>query len=271
MRQYEKEVFEEFKDFANVVEAWSLYDTIAISPTLYGSEQNAGWFLNLATFGQQETHSFFKTRTEGLVGLPYTNQQSSDSMDFAFIAHSIGLAVWAPIPNLEGIGAEIDGAIGALSNPDGLIGHWFAADLPRHMGVSFKIQQDIRIELPSLHCPPGYGISGGGATFPGTQAAVPVYGEIPFMSVSASQGVPLLANRYPLPYKIGIPRTSTIEGIIHLSEYARDVLTAVAGPRSFQFNSDDGLPNFVYFQERYMIQLSLIGERLVQQRAQYHR
>ncbi len=271
MRQYEKEVFDEFKEFANVVEAWALYDTIAISPTLYGSESQAGWFTSLATFGQQETHSFFKARTEGMVGLPYTNQQSSDTMDFAFIAHSIGLAVWAPIPNLAGVGTDIDGQTGVLQNPDGLIGHWFQADMPRHMGLQFKIQQDIRIELPSLHCPPGYGIAGGGAAFPGIPAAVPAFGAVPYMSAAACQGVPLLSNRYPLPYKIGIPRTSTIEGIIHLSEYARYVLTGVAGPRNMQFNSDDGTPDFTYFQERYMVQISLIGERLVQQRAQYHR
>jgi hypothetical protein len=269
MRQYEAEVFEQFEKFANVVEAWALYDTIAISPTLYGSEKNAGWFNDFVTFGQQETHSFFKTRTEGLVGLPYTNQQSSDSMDFAFIAHSIGLAIWAPVPNIEGEPGQPEGGAGTLADPDALIGHWFAADMPRHMGVSFKIQQDIRIELPALHCPPGYGVSGGGTAFPGITSVA--YGDIPYMSASACQGVPLLSNRYPLPYKIGIPRTSTIEGIIHLSEYARYVLTAVLGPRSFQFNSDSGVAPYTFFQKRYMIQLSLIGERLVQQRGQYHR
>jgi hypothetical protein len=269
-REYEAEVFEEFEKYANVVEPWALYDTIAISPTLYGSEQQAGWFTTFNAFGQKETHSFFKQRTEGTVGLPYTNQQSADSMDFAFVAHSVGLAVFSPVPNIEGESFDVqEGVQDNIRRIDALIGHWFAADLPRHMGVQFKIQQDIRVELPAMHCPAGYGISGGGTTFPGITAAA--HGDIPFMSAAASQGVPLLSNRYPLPYRIGIPRTATIEGIIHLSEYARYVLTAVLGPRVFWFNSDDGTPPFTFFQKRYMIQLSLIGERMVQQRGQYHR
>jgi hypothetical protein len=269
MRPEEIKLVKQFELNPNVVEAWSIYDTICISPTLYGSEANAGWFNNLAAFGASETHSFFKQRTEGNVGLSYTNQQSSDSMDFAFVAHSIGLAVFVPVPNLEGTPSAPDGAGFALTQADAAIAHWFAADLPRHMGIQFKVQQDIRVELPTLHAPPGYGTTGGGTAFPGIVTLV--YGEIPFMLTSVSQGVPVLSNRYPLPYKIGIPRTGSIEGVLHLSDYARNVLTSVTGPHQMQFNSDDGAIPYSYFQKRYMIQLSIIGERMVQQRGQYHR
>lgn len=268
MRQYEAKVFDEFKQYANVVEAWAMYDTIGISPILYGSESQAGFFTTFEQFGRQETHSFFKQRTEGAVGLPYTNQQSSDTMDFAFIAHSIGLAVFAPAPAVSGVAHGADGTIGSVEDPDLAIGAWFASDLPRHMGLQFKIQQDIRIELPSLHAPPGYGGAGGGAALPNITNVA--FGDIPFVSAVASQGVPVLANRYPLPYKIGIPRTSTIEGKIFLSEYARHVLTNVLGPREMQFNSDTGAAPYTFFQKRYLLQFSLIGERLVQQRDQYH-
>jgi hypothetical protein len=271
VREEEQKVFQEFKSPKNVAEAWSIYDTIAISSELYGAEQNAGWFVDFQTFGQQEQQSFFKTRTEGLVGLPYTNQQSSDSMDFAFIAHSIGLAIWAPVPNTEADPTPEDGQPNDVRRFDAVNGHWFGAELPRHMGIQFKVQQDIRIELPALHAPPGYGVTGGGTAFP-QLPAVGTFGEIPFCSSNTQQGVPLLNNRYPLPYKIGIPRTSSIEGILHLSQYARDILTTMGtAPQSFVFNSATGAAPYTFFQKRYMIQLSLIGERLVQQRAEYHR
>lgn len=269
-RQYEQEVFSEFKQYANVAEAWALYDTIGISRTLYGNETNAGWFTTFNAFGQQETHSFFKQRTQGQIGTAYTNMQSSDSMDFAFVAHSIGLALFAPAPNISARSAPPDGTGGQLDKFDAAIGHWFAADLPRHMGLQFKIQQDIRIELPALHCPPGYGVSGGGVAFP-ELAPVSAYGSNVTNVTNVQQGIPVLSNRYPLPFRIGIPRTASIEGIIHLSEYARQIMTSVIGPQDMFFNSDDGTAPYKFFQKRYLIQLSLIGERLVQQRGQYHR
>lgn len=268
MKQYEKQVFKDFKTFANVVEAWALYDSIVLCSDFYGTESNVGgWFTTYQAFAAQETHSFFKTRTEGTAGLQYTNQQSADSMDFAFICHSIGIAVLVPPNNFAAYGTE-----NAQANPDFSITRFMGADLPRHMGIQLKVQQDIRSELTTLQCPPGYGPLGGGQAFSGvTNDATPVMGDIPFMSASVAQGVPILKNRYPLPSPIGIPRTATIEGILHVSEFARNVLTDVDGPYDIIFNSDDGAAPYANFPQRYVIQFSLIGERLVQQRAQYHR
>lgn len=269
MKPYEAEVFQDFKKYANVVEAWALFDTLVISPTLYGNEQNNAWFNTFNDFGAQETHSFFKTRTEGTAGLQYCNQQSADSMDFAFIADSIGLAVQGPAPDIEGVAGVPDGAGGDLNNPDNIVSHWFSTDLPRHMAIQLKIQQDIRAEITAMHCPPGYGAVGSGTAFPAQSAGT--FGDIPFMTNAVVQGVPLLSNRYPLPSPIGIPRTATLEGILHVSEYARQILTNIIGPQNYQFNSVNGAPPYTFFQKRYQIQFSLIGQRLVQQRAQYHR
>lgn len=269
MKQYEAEVFSDFQKYANVVEAWALYDSIVISPTMYGTEQSiGGWFTSFVALGQQETHSFFKQRTEGIAGLQYCNQQSADSMDFAFMCDSIGLAIMAPAPNIESEASGDDGIGGDLLPSDDIIGHWFAADLPRHMGIQLKVQQDIRAEITAMHCPPGYGALGSGTAYPSQTTFA--YGDIPFMTNAVCQGVPLLSNRYPLPSPIGIPRTSTIEGILHVSDYARNILRNVAGPRQYQFNSANGFPPYTYFDRRYVIQFSLFGQRLVQQRGQYH-
>ncbi len=270
MKDYEVEVFEEFEKYANVVEAWPLYDTIIVCRQFFGQEQSVnGWFSSFVTFGAQETHSFFKVRTEGTAGLQYTNQQSSDSMDFAFIADSIGIAIQAPAPDRQGDSGAPDGTAGDLVFADDMISHWFASELPRHMAIQLKVQQDIRAEVNCMDCPPGYGALGSGTSFP-MQGPLG-FGDIPFMTNSVVQGVPLLSNRYPLPSPIGIPRTATIEGILHISEYGRNILANTYGPRDFQFNTQEGTPPYTYFPARYMIQFSLLGQRLVQQRGQYHR
>lgn len=270
MKDYEQQVFEDFEKYANVVEAWPLYDTIVICKEFYGQEQTAGgWFTTFVNFAAQETHSFFKTRTEGIAGLQYTNQQSSDSMDFAFIADSIGVAVIAPAPDRQGDAGQPEGIAGDLVDVDDLISHWFASDLPRHMGIQLKVQQDIRAEINCMDCPPGYGSIGSGTAYP-MQSPLG-HGDMSFMTNAVVQGVPLLANRYPLPAPIGIPRTATIEGILHVSEYARNVLSGTYGPRDFAFNTQNGLAPYTFFPARYMLQFSLIGQRLVQQRGQYHR
>jgi len=266
MKEYEKQVHQDFEKYANVVETWALYDSIVICPTLYSTEQNAAWFTNWAAFGQRETHRFFKTRTEATVGAAYCNQQSSDSMDFAFRAHSIGLAIMGP-PVGEAQLADIDGL--DIVFPDHLLPQWIVAELPRHLGIQFKVQQDVRVELPAFACPPGYGAVGAGQAF--EAPAIITHGDIPFLTNQSVQGVPLLSNRYPLPEPIGIPRTGQIEGILHMSEWARNTLTNVTGPHQIIMNSDDGSPSYRQEDARYVIQLSLFGERLVQQRAQYHR
>lgn len=265
MKSYERQVFQDFEKYANVVETWAIYDSIVISKIQYGSEaQVPGWFTTFALFGQRETHDFFKGRTEGTAGPQYCNLESSDTMDFAFKAHSFGIEITGP-PTFE-----CDNSEGDVSFPDAIVPQWFTADLPRHMGVSFKVQQDVRIELPSMAAPAGYGAVGGGVSW-GEPPAIGAFGDIPTLTNATVQGVPLLRNRYPLPHPIGIPRTATIQGTLHVSQWARDILTGIDGPREMVLNSSTGDPTYPFFYTRYVIRMSLFGERLVQQRGQYHR
>lgn len=264
MRTYEQPVFEEFRKYRNVVEVWPLYDSIVICPTMYGNEANVpGWFTSFTLFGQRETHSLFKGRTEAVAGEQYCNMKNADTMDFAFIAHSIGLEITGP-PTMDV--SEVEGDV---VYPDAIIPQWFQADFPRHVGLQFKVQQDVRLELPALAAPPGYGSVGGGTSF--ESAAVQAFGDVPFMTNSVSDGVPLLSNRYPFAEPIGIPRTATIEMVITVGQWARNILTAITGPRLILINSDDGTPSYRWGIPRYMIRASLIGQRMVQQRGQYHR
>lgn len=265
----ERQVFADFKKYANVVEAWALYDTLVISRQLYGTEANiGGWFTTWAGFGARERHSFFKTRTEGLAGLQYCNMQSADSMDFAFIASSIGIAFMAPA-GVDTSFASIDGNVPAY--PDSTISHLWTSDAPYHCGVELKIQQDVRAECAAMQLSPGYGASGGGAAFGHTDAAVPAHADIPFISNFATQGVPMLSNRFPLPAPIGIPRTASIEVVLHVSEWLRNLFTNIGGPNWLYWNDGSGPTDYNFFPTRYLVQVSLFGERLVQQRGQYHR
>lgn len=267
MREYEKPVFEEFSKYQNVKEVWPLYDSIVICPVFYGTEVGLpGWFTSFAAFGAREQHVLYKGRTEAVAGEQYCNMKNADTMDFAFIASSIGLEITGP-PTLDTDQVSVDG--GGVLFPDAIIPQWWAADFPRHCGLQFKVQQDIRLELPALSCPPGYGVVGGGTSF--ESAAIQAFGDIPFMTNAVSDGTPLLSNRYPFAEPIGIPRTATIEVVLTVGQWARNILTAITGPRYMLMNSNDGTPGYRFARPRYVIRVSLFGQRLVQQRGEYHR
>jgi len=264
------------KPVLNVAESWPIYDTICVCNTFYGSESvESGWFTSFNTFADKETHSFFKSRTEGNIGLQYTNKQSLDTMDFAFEAYSAGLSFFAPgIRNLGKINS------GAWDTLDTGSAHWWEAELPRHCAIQLKVQQDIVAELPAMMASPGYGPQGGGASqeheeinYVGPNGVVNP--QMPAtMNWAMTQGVPSISNRWRFPKKIKIPRTSTIEAILHVSDYARGVLAAIndsSGPHNYVLPAgiDQG-QTWTEYPARYGIQFSLIGKRLVQQRAQYH-
>lgn len=269
-------------EFANVQESWPLYDTLCVCSEFFGQESSIdGWFGNFVNFGQQERHSFFKSRTEANASLAYCNKQTVDSMDFAFEAYSIGAAFWAPgsAALTEG---EVQTRLGLPSSFYTQIGHWWQVELPRHCSLEFKVQQDTVAELPAMAASPGYGPTGGGASFEHEEPyrnltegqENPDYH--PVMNMAVTQGVPEPKNRWPFPDPIKIPRTANIEAIIEVSALARSYLTNLVGVQPYyQFGGVDGAPTdpagYVHFPARFGITVSLYGKRLVQQRAQYHR
>jgi hypothetical protein len=276
-------------NFANVGEAWPLYDTLCVSPNLYGAEANAGWFTTFPAFAANETHSFFKQRTEGSLDLAYTNKQSADTMDYAFWAYSLGVSFFSP--GVRGLGKlDGDGVLGPTSEFDANVAHWWETILPRNCAIQLKVNQDIVAELPCMAAPPGYGPSGGGAAFnhnncgyvppvppngtPGTDGNAGYY---PVLNMCVTQGVPSITNRWRFPSRLAIPRTATIEAILHVSREARETLSHAIGPLNYLFPNSrpvdgEGAPYpWTEFASRFGIQVSLIGKRAVQQRGQLHR
>lgn len=266
--------------FMNVAEAWPVYDTVLLSPTFFGQEQNVqGWFTSFQTFANQERHSFFNVRTEATTDLAYCNKQTADTMDFAMEIYSFGCAFFSP--GVRALANDQSDEFQWWQNINSQLAHWWEVEMPRHCSVEFKVQQDTIIELPCMAASPGYGPSGGGASFAhdlvgraagqGTQNA----DYQPVLNMSVTQGVPTPKNRWPFPSPIGVPRTSTIEAIVTVSEYARLYLSGMAGVLpNYVFGGIDGTvstgPGYTLFPARFGIQVSLYGKRMVQQRAQWH-
>lgn len=249
----------------NVFETSAYWDTIIISNVLYGNEVSAnGWFTNMAGFGQQQEHRFFKNRNQAMVGLAYNNMLSQDRSDYPFRAVSIGLAFYAPMTPLEYSAGEVD--------RNRMLSSFFQFDLPNHVGVSFRLGQDVRLEGNGYHFPPGYGPAVSGMTqgqddFP----AVPGNATISQAVWSGTQGIPVKENRYIFENEINIPRNETFEVKLTISEYARLILSNCGGPGDYEFQTDGGEgANLTTFPVRYGIQCSLYGVREVQQRGQMH-
>jgi len=267
------------KKVANVAEAWPIYDTLCVTPTFYGTESiNLGWFNTFAGFAAKETHSFFMGRTLGQIGLQYTNKATVDRVDFAYDAFSLGVRFKAP--GVRRLGALV---AGDLHYADNFSAHWWETELPSHCTIQLKVQQDIVAEGPAMMFSPGYGANGSGASFNHEEAdpAGP-NGALnanypPTMNWAMTQGIPSLSNRFAFEDPIGIPRTGSIEAILHVSEYAREILTDMGtgvaggnGPYNYVFIDSAKPTVYSEFPTRYGIQVSLMGVRYVQQRAQYH-
>lgn len=273
MNPTDKEVAKLFAEPANVSESFPLYDTILICSQFYGQEANVrGWHTTFAAFAAQEEHHFYTVRNEALASLPYCNLQSADSMDYPYLAYSMGLRWFGPSSNVQGDAVAPNGNTGYVTNLDADVGHFFQYDLPRHCSISLRVQQDTRVELTGYCCPPGYGPSGGGAAFEITQLTPPAedqYRQHAQLNMFGTQGISMITNRFKFPSPLGIPRNGVIEGVLKLSEYARYILQNVYGPRSIFFQGTGVGDASVQFPARYGIQLSLFGKRLVQQRGQY--
>lgn len=248
----------------NVMEVYPIYDTIVVSPILYGNELTTpGWFTSMTLFGQQREHRFFKSRNRASCGLAYNNMQSQDRADFAFHAISIGLSFFGPCTPFE-----YGGGYSIFYNP--ALSTFWNFDLPNHVSLSFRLAADTRLEANGYHVPSGYGPVVGGMTqgldaFPGT-----VLGQTQAVW-TGTQGIAVKENRYVFDTEIEIPRNETFEAKLELSEYAQGILSQIMGPGSYTFLIEGTeAPTSTSFQCRYGIQCSLYGMREVQQRGSLH-
>ena len=260
------------KAYTNVTEPYPLYDTVIVCNTLYGKEQSiVGWYTSFRAFAADTRHTFFKSRTAGSSHLAYCNLDSADQIDFVYKAYSIGVRFFAPVmPD-----ARNEIIISPANIQENVHSFWLF-DLAKHMGMDFRVQQDVIVENSCLSCPPGYGPRGGGGAHPLVNDDVPFPNQQPWKITTGSNGEPCIDNRFPFPNPIEIPRNASIEANLWLSSYARFVLENLWGPGNNVYLTEEQAaqpPDQTdYFEvpTRYGIQVSLFGYREVQQRGQYH-
>jgi hypothetical protein len=271
----------------NVMEPWTIYDSIVICRQFYGNELTVpGWFNSFQNFGNQQLHRFFKSRNEAGCSLAYNNMQSQDRADFAFHVISMGVYFAGPVTPLENIGATED--VPLHFNP--AMSSYFMFDLPNQAAFSFKMGQDVRLDASGYHVPPGYGPRMSGFTqgrdvLTGELLAVgtpPVstYTEAeanPTLSQATmigTQGEPTNSNRFYFNNHIEIPRGETFEVTMSLTEHTRRILANTSGPLDYAWLTATGgeVPRsqVVRFPTRYVITCALHGLREVQQRGQLH-
>jgi hypothetical protein len=304
-------------NIANVSEIYPLFDSVIVSQRFHGNEANVkGWFgahqgnqtiQPFTAFGSQQTHVFFKDRTQGQAGAMYCNLESAETMDFAYRLYSVGIRFWGPVtgfevlPHYSTTGGAPPPPWGAITLDDPVmiascLSAWWKAAFPYQCGFRLKVEQDIIVEGPAMTFPPGHGFTGSGAAWSdpvtpenNVEPAAPGDALIlqhPQMISIINQGVPKIGNRFNFvdskgkPQPIEIPKGALVKAELELSEYAQYWLANQAGPLYYLFNrlcprewdSDaaSGVESPAYwFGTRYGVTVTLLGERLVQRRGQY--
>lgn len=253
------------KPFMNVAENVLLYDTVGIFNDSGRAFSNPpGWYGSYANMGAANEINFFNVRNRD-VGLPYNNQDSRDNMPYAFLCRSIGVTFFS-----NAMTQAPTWATDFTFSPEDASGHIFMVDLPRHASIEFRVQQDSRLKTHCLFAPSGYGPFGDGYGR-GSPSALPTTidnGYDHHLGV-VSQGIPELGARWVFPNPIEIPRRGTVQAIVKFNEYGRQMLSTIPDLNEYQ-GVQDGVDD-VYQNPIFSgIQVSLGGERLVQQRGQYH-
>lgn len=252
-------------DFSNVKENWMLCDSVVVGTNARDTQDVPGWFTTLGAMGTQNHLYFFNQRTRA-AGLAYCNLDTRDQMPYAFLIKSAGVTFWAS-HQTENPQAIPDDGEWWVSN---YVPHIFLNDLPNHCSYTLQIQQDEVLKSKVPIVPAGYGPVGGGygQTSPKTQFTVAV--DKTYSAVS--QSTAHISNRWKFPETIKVPRNAALSVDLRFSEYAKGLLLAMTKRNVQDMMSGNGHANNADHMSKtfYGIQVTFIGQRLVQQRGQYH-
>jgi len=247
----------------NVLEQWSLYDTVILRHIAGATvpQAPAGWFTGANPWGDcgaANDIAFFNVRNRN-IGLPYNNQDARDQMPYPMKIRSIGVAMWQ-------VHQTLDMNFQPASPYDDICPHIWMVDLPRHCSLVLKVQQDERFKTIVPLCPPGYGPCGDGYGRGQPSAAVGPSNTPKDNHYSlVTQGIPDSNTRWTFPTDIDVPRRASISVKLRFSEYARNLLTWMGSLNADVFDADGDIHSW-----EAGIQVTLGGDRLVQQRGQYH-
>jgi len=252
-------------DYSNVKENWPLFDTVMVATDRLDVQSTPGWFPTLAAMSAANQMFFFNQRTRA-DGLAYCNLDTRDQMPYAFIIKSAGVRFFASYQS-ENTAIDPAGSAWWLEN---YVPHVFLVDLPEHCSFRLQIQQDDILKSVVPLVPSGYGPCGGGY---GQTSPISQFVVAADKSYSAvTQSVAHVTNRFKFATRIKVPRNAALTVELQFSEYARGLLAIMARQGIQDMISGNGHAEDIDHDSKsiYGIQVSLIGQRLVQQRGQYH-
>lgn len=248
------------EEYYNVKETYPLYDTILITSDLSSlSSQPPGWFASFAAFAAAQDHHFFDTRNKAVVGIPYCNLDTRDTMPFGYWLRGISVKFFTPVVNTLIDDTPTPPIIDTQETA------FFQAEAPQHCSVTLRVNQDQRLKLNAMMIGAGDGPTFGG--YGQIDPALATYDEMPGM-LSANQSNPEEKNYWMFPEPIGIPRRASVSVIITPVQWLRTVMGNFHGPYGYSFA--DLSEGRVYPSGMCGIRVAFYGNRLVQQRGQLH-
>jgi len=243
----------------NVAENWTLYDTTLIGPGLTSLAFNDGWLASYNALGLQAEVPFFNVRNKN-VGLPYNNQDTRDALAWGFRIFTVGVRFFAPAVSVYSLDSPIQGDQHLPQN-------LFETEIAKHCQLTLQTNQDERLKTHALLTPPGYGPVGGGYS----QGDVVTVSNTPnVMTQTQGQGVSILTNKWGFANPLEVPRRANLSVTLKFNDYCKNLLQAMPGPNLTPLRAVAGGDTWYACPAIAGIQVVLGGQRLVQQRGQYH-
>jgi hypothetical protein len=240
----------------NAMEMWSLYDTVLIGNGM--KDLGRKWYDTFAELGSENEVPFFNQRNRSTVGVPYNSFDSAEQISFGFECHSIGVEWYAPVISETQNG--LSPAPASNSNPQMFM------ELLKHASFRLQVSQDEKLLINALGAPGGGGLAGSTVQTAVNDPEVQAYSY-----QNVSNGVARLQNRFHFAEPIRIPRNRNIAGWIEFSNYGQEVLKRMPDPEVIDFSYSQGEPVEDHqVSAVYMLRVSMIGKREVQQRNNLH-
>jgi len=250
--------------YMNVEETYPLFDTVGVCSDLANfSTRPAGWFATFAALGQAVDIPFFNQRNVASSGPEYTNLETRDQTPWPFQVHAINVAFFAP-----SIASQF------VEGPNDVIEYkhspLWEIELPRHFGLEFAVNTDVRFScnalMPGSGAGPvgfGYGMLSGAESGPDL--------DQPACYATTTQGVSDRRNGWsiPEPLLIDVPWKAAISATLKPSEYARRMLQQFEGPHQLSFTNAAQSAKITP-SSFFGIRITLHGIRGVQQRGEAH-
>lgn len=284
----------------NVREQITLTDSILISKWVGKmSDRPFGWYETFQEAGAANDFQFFNQRNKS-IGIMWNNQDQKEQLPFGMRIRSIGVSFFGPAcasqftachrdaDDLPGYEPE-EPISTDLVNREELQSPVWEADIPNHASLLLRTNQDDRLKGFCSMFPPGYGPVGGGwgwgspATWKAENVSPRVAdtiscGDHATNVETIQSGVPDIRQRFEFPITLDVPRRANLVVIINLSTYAKELLKSINGPYWFPWVDTAASSTVNAHLEVtkavkatvFGIQVTINGERLIQQRGDYH-